>query len=275
MKALHSPVVRIAPKPILRWAGGKHRLTATIRKLLPSSWNRYIEPMVGGAAVFLSIGPPSAVLSDINSELINFYEQLRDRPRPLITRMLELTASTSLYYEYRRSMPKSRLERALRFCYLNRLCWNGLYRVNQKGEFNVPIGSRRPAVLWSENNLSAVSEALQSAELRCSDFGRSLRTPKEGDLVFVDPPYPRGAEGVGFNRYSDKLFNVSEHERLARWLDRLDDRGVFFLVTLSNSEYLEAIYPDRFEKVQIESQSLIGPSASRGSVGEIIIRNFK
>ena len=262
-------------RPILRWAGGKYQLTAAIRKLLPAFLGRYVEPMVGGGALFFSILPEQAILSDINPELINFYRVLRDQPGKLIDRMMAMRASTDSYYKLRSTHQKSALWRAVRFVYLNRLCWNGLYRVNLEGEFNVPIGSRLPKVLWVEENLWAASTALQNADIRNSDFSYVLRSAKEGDCVFIDPPYPRGSRtGIGFNRYSQKRFGIAEHRRLSQWLEKLDHRGVSFVVTLSRNDFLSDIYPERFFFLEVSTMSLIGSTrSSRTAVVEIILTN--
>lgn len=262
-------------KPILRWAGGKSHLLSKINELLPPRWNRYAEPLLGGGAIFFALAPKQSVLCDTNSELINFYRTLRDSPKPLIETLMELRASTERYYELRDERPKRALERAIRFAYLNRLCWNGLYRVNRNGHFNVPIGGRLPSKLWNEAHLWKASESLQGAKLLSSDFSYLLRNLKRGDFTFIDPPYPRGAkEGIGFNRYTQNRFSLGSHRRLARWLTELDRRGVRFIVTLSG--IMNSIYPSKFERHFVTTSSLISCNgSSRGEVQEIILRNYK
>ncbi len=250
-------------RPALRWAGGKASMASNLAKLMPHKWNRYIEPMSGGAALFFFLRPARAILGDINSDLIEFYCVLRDNPRELLRRLRTLTASRELYYEFRESRPVGRIQRATRFAYLNRLAWNGLHRVNRNGEFNVPIGDRLPEVMWDEGALEKASRALSIAELVAGDFRAILRRAREGDLVFLDPPYPRGCrEPVGFNRYASEVFTIDDHSDLAHVIERLTKRSVQVMLTLADEPHLSKLYPQSLRRKRIRSKSLISCNGS-------------
>lgn len=150
-------------KPPIRWAGGKYRLVPKLIDHLPSQFNKFIEPMAGSAALFFTVQPERAILADINSELINFYKILAFKTDSLIEALMEIKASKFTYYEYRDSKPKTDFERAIKFCYLNRLCWNGVYRVNSTGNFNVPIGDRLPKDPWSSDHLEKCAAVLRGS----------------------------------------------------------------------------------------------------------------
>src|SRR5215210_289112 len=266
----------IGRRPILRWAGGKTLIIGSITGLLPAKWDTFIEPMVGGGALFFHLRPEKAILADSNSELINFYRVLRFRCAELKTRLLSLAASRDLYYELRDAAPKGDLQRAVRFAYLNRLSWNGLYRVNRSGRFNVPIGDRLPQAMWRANDIDRANESLRNARLLTADFGKTARLAKEGDFVFFDPPYPRGAKAdLGFNRYSADFFELSHHRRLSRLVDSLSDRGIKVMLTIAYDQQLEAIYPQHMRRHVAHSKSLISCNGSdRGEVKELVLTNY-
>jgi DNA adenine methylase len=250
-------------------------LTA-IAHLLPLSWRRYFEPMAGGAALFFQSRPSRATIADINGELINFYRVLQAQPAPLISRLAKLHACRELYYAMRSSNPASSVDRAVRFAYLNRLAWNGLYRVNRSGHFNVPIGDRLPSTLWDFDELRAASSALSYVSLLTGDFAHVLRYAREGDFVFLDPPYPRGAIGaVGFNRYASSFFTSSDHVRLSSTIKRLTKRGVLVMLALADRADLRGLYPATLRSTRVRSKALIACNGSdRRKVAELILVNY-
>lgn len=263
--------------PVLRWAGGKRRLAHGLEELMPSKWNKYLEPMVGSGALFFHVAPRKAILGDLNPELINFYTVLRDNTDTLIDKLKGLKASKRLYRKMRKSTPRSRLERAIRFVYLNRLCWNGLYRVNQRGRFNVPIGDRLPMKLWDRNDFRNGARILSHAELVSGDFVTTLRKARSGDFVFIDPPYPRGAPlRTGFNRYCSDSFSSEDHKRLGRTARALDKKGVATMILLASSKDILSCYPTSFHRKRLRSKSLISCNASsRRFVDEIVLTNYR
>lgn len=251
-------------------------MVSKLATLLPSNWKRYIEPMSGGAALFFHIHPASAVLADINRDLVNFYSVLRDKPAELLDRLRTLTASAERYYALRASKPRGQLQRAVRFAYLNRLAWNGLYRVNRRGEFNVPIGDRLPVVMWNEADLLKASAALAGAELLTADFRATAGCAAAGDFVFFDPPYPRGCrEQIGFNRYASDFFTDAHHCELADIIVDLSKRSVQVMLTLAHVEHFERIYPRSLRRTSVESKALIACSGNhRRQVAELILTNY-
>jgi DNA adenine methylase len=233
--------------------------------------------MVGSGALYWALKPRDAVLSDVNAELINFYGVLQRRPKELCAALRGLKASRRRYYTLRGAKPTGELPRAVRFAYLNRLAWNGLYRVNQNGDFNVPIGDRSPARLWKMSELRAASTLLQGTRLRAADFGHILRHASKGDFVYLDPPYPRGTdETLGFNRYSSGRFELNDHRRLAKWVGKLTERDVRVMLTISGLSRIVALYPSGLHRHYVRSKALISCNGSgRRSVREVILTNYR
>lgn len=275
--ASHQPSQLPAVRHVLRWAGSKSHALPHLVRLLPQRFGAYIEPMVGGGALFFALSPEQAILGDTNRDLINFYSALKRTPNDLKKRLLGLTASKRQYYARRNETPRGNAARAVRFAYLNRLAWNGLYRVNRTGQFNVPIGDRRPAILWNERDLDRAANSLQRARLVVGDFGVTLRKAQERDFVFLDPPYPRGArDEIGFNRYSADFFSLADHKRLARWVERLTSRGVYVMLTIAARSRLRAVYPVSLFQATLTTSALIaGDGSRRRRVRELILRNYR
>jgi len=263
-------------KPLIRWAGGKRSIVPTLQSFLPKKYGCYFEPMLGGGALFFAIRPNKAVIADINPDLVNFYSVIKRKPHQFWQAAEELHALKTKYKSFRKSSPSSSLERATRFFYLIRLSWNGIYRVNRQGKFNVPFGGRRPKTLITREAIVAASEALRGARLLCGDFEKTTAEVKVDDLVYLDPPYPKGAEANnGFDRYHETRFILEEHKRLAAYAEKLADRGAYILITESGSEDVIALYNKRFKVHLIESRSLIAAdSGSRGKVYEAVITSY-
>lgn len=217
------------------------------------------------------------MLSDLNEELIGFYSVLRDSSDELIARMLSLRASKELYYQLRGSKPRSEIQRAVRFAYLNRLCWNGLFRVNQSGRFNVPIGDRRPQTLWTEEVLQDAARKLQSATLEVADFQKALRAVEPGDAVFLDPPYARGAlNGEAFNRYQPQKWSTSDYRRLSDETQRLHEIGAYFVLVVAGQPKLTREFRRKFQVTVHRSQALIScDGESRHEVSEFVVTNCR
>lgn len=227
-------------KPFLKWPGGKRWVAAQIAALIrPQLSGRYIEPFLGGAAVFFSLQPARCLLSDINSDLINTYKIVCDRVDELMTCLREMTVSKSVFYRLRSWVPSDPVERAARFVYLNRTAFAGMYRLNSKGEFNVPYGGgeRRPDVLWRTSLLTDASVALKSADLCVCDFEFVIDAARAGDVVYCDPTYTVTHDNNGFIRYNEKNFLWKDQERLASAVFRAAGRGV--LVLVSNAHHFE------------------------------------
>lgn len=261
----------------LRWAGGKRRQLDTILRLMPDSFSRYYEPMLGGASIYLGLHAEKAILGDSNEELISFFETLRDYPGKLVHRLSELSASKSKYYELRSSNITNKLDRAVRFAYLNRLSWNGLYRVNREGKFNVPFGNRHPKQMWDLENMTLISQRMANVKLFSGDFVDCVADATEGDFVFIDPPYPRGSSnGLGFNRYTSSGFSYSDHERLADAASDLNRKGVKVMICETSDPKITSLFPPTYQHHNYTSKSLIAASSeARRSVVEVILTNYR
>ena len=265
------------PRPVLKWAGGKRQLLPEILLRLPPRAETYYEPFVGGGAVFFALAARGAfrraVLSDTNSELINVYRALKEDVAGVIRALEKLRDghSTEPYDRVRARVPKSETGRAARVIYLNRTGFNGLYRVNSKGEFNVPIGRYvRPRIV-DEKRLRAAAEALSVAEIVLEDFERVSARARRGDAVYFDPPYLPVSRTASFAEYQSTPFGFSEHERLARVFTRLASRGV--ACVLSNSDTPEARELFGAHRVEtVSAKRAINSVASRrGAVGELLV----
>jgi DNA adenine methylase len=228
-------------KPFLKWPGGKRWVAARIAAMIkPRLSGRYFEPFLGGAAVFFSLRPAQCVLSDINPDLINTYKVVRDRIRGLINEIRGLRVSEATYYELRSRVPSDPVARAARFLYLNRTAFAGMYRLNSKGEFNVPYGGERtPDALWKGALLKNASAALRHADLCACDFEFVLDAARVGDVVYCDPTYTVVHNNNGFKRYNEKNFSWDDQERLARAAVRARRRGASVLV--SNAHHFEIL----------------------------------
>lgn len=260
-------------KPFLKWAGGKRWLTDHADFQLPRYSGRYIEPFLGGGAMFFSHAPSNAVLSDVNARLIETYQVVRSDWRALV-RVLgahHARHDTEYYYRMRVSKPRTPLGRAAQFIYLNRACWNGLYRVNKRGEFNVPIGTK-DWILSDEDNFGALASSLSSAQLSVADFETSIDAATSGDLIFADPPYTVAHNFNGFVKYNDRIFLWEDQVRLRDALRRAKDRGAAAIVTNAAHHSVEELYEGfgRISKVDRHSK-ISGSSHGRRATLELVI----
>lgn len=260
--------------PFLKWAGGKRWLfNEDFIKTLPR-FDRYVEPFLGGGAGFFALEPDVALISDINPELINLYESVRDFPSEIIKLLQkhQVLHSKDYYYSIRENIPQSSLERAARTLYLNRTCWNGLYRLNQRGEFNVPIGSKTSVILPTDDFFRA-SEILRRAKILQADFEYVLDKSGDGDLVFIDPPYTVAHNMNGFVKYNEKIFTWSDQIRLKKSIESAAQRGASIILSNANHSSISDLYEGLGTQQEVSRHSVIsGSSASRGRTTELIVR---
>jgi DNA adenine methylase len=223
-----------SPPPFLKWAGGKRWLASRVIQLATPIRGRYIEPFLGGGAIFFALRHQSALLSDVNAELINAYAAVRDDHERVFSLLKthQSRHSTEYYYQMRDYKPRCEFRQAARFIYLNRTCWNGLYRVNRQGRFNVPIGTKT-TVLMPTDDWTSISQLLTSAEIKCGDFEASVSAAEAGDLVFADPPYTVKHNFNGFIKYNDSLFSWNDQVRLRDALLAAKRRGATVILTNS------------------------------------------
>jgi len=234
-------------KPFLKWPGGKRWLCAAISDLVADlRYDRYFEPFLGGGAVYFAIQPEKSVLSDINPDLINVYQQVRRAPAGLIEELKKIPVTSEVYNALRAEKPKTKARRATRFLFLNRTAFAGMYRLNQKGEFNVPFGGgqRTPDLLWESNLLTNASTALRSAEVKCSDFETALKGARSGDLVFCDPTYTVTHNNNGFVRYNESNFKWTDQLRLAKVCRKLRTKGATVIVSNAFHREVRALYKE-------------------------------
>ncbi|MDX9987253.1 Dam family site-specific DNA-(adenine-N6)-methyltransferase [Thiothrix unzii] len=265
----------MAHKPFLKWAGGKRWFVQNHDFYLPKEFNRYIEPFLGSGAVFFHLQPNNAILGDSNPDLIETYQAIKDNWK-LVYRYLKKhhkSHSKEYYYMIRASRPLSPYTRAARIIYLNRTCWNGLYRVNEKGIFNVPIGTRS-SVISIEDNFEKISTILSNATLVAGDFEKLIDQATNGDFIFADPPYTVRHNNNGFVKYNEKIFSWYDQERLALALNRAKKRGAFIVSTNACHESVKKLYEDTFNTIIVSRNSSISSKVStRKNFDELIIHS--
>lgn len=271
-------------KPVIKWAGGKTQLLEHIRAMMPAHCNHYYEPFIGGGAVLLDLAPSGATINDINSELINMYRQIKTDPDGLICALGGLDAAheeapeaKAYFYGVRDAFNNCKdsatAEQAARLIYLNKHCFNGLYRVNAKGLFNVPFNNKKKGNSFDEDNIRQVSAYLQGVEIRCGDFEAVLDGVEHGDFVFFDSPYVP-LNPTSFTDYTKEGFDYGDHVRLAELYKRLSEQGVSCMLTNHNTELVRALYKDFHIKVVQVSRN-INSRASERTGEEVIITNYE
>ena len=275
----------IKAKPFVKWAGGKRQILDKLKKLVPEDFNTYYEPFVGGGALLFDLAPENAVINDSNEELINVFNVLcNDKKYSKMCRYLnkfERKHDEEFYYEIRnidRNKKKfnklNDSKRAARTIYLNKSCFNGLYRVNSKGEFNVPFGKKTKVNTYDGENLLNVHSylTLNNISILCTDFEDAVSTAKEGDFVYFDPPYD--SDTSTFNSYTEDGFNKDEQRRLAKVFKELDKKGVKVMLSNHNTTLIKELYKDYNFYVIEAKRSINSNGKKRGKVEEVIITNY-
>lgn len=263
-------------EPFLKWAGGKRWLVQRHNDFLTKHFKRYIEPFLGSGAVFFYLLPRRATLADSNAELINAYRAIKQTPQDIHNRLkrFQRLHGPNLYYKIRLMIPDDPMERAARFIYLNRTCFNGLYRVNRQGIFNVPIGSKT-LVEFPEGYLEAVSATLRRAVLRVSDFETIIDQSGDGDFVYVDPPYTVMHNTNNFVKYNSNLFSWDDQCRLKRAIGRAADRGALIMLSNADHKVVRELYHDFGKHHHIQRTSVLaGSSGHRRKTSELLITNY-
>jgi DNA adenine methylase len=268
----------LKPKPFVKWVGGKRQIQKHIDCLLPKRFNAYIEPFIGGGAVLLSLRPPDAIISDVNSELINTYEIIRLCPLDLITATRRIKNDETTFYQVRDIIPSSLnyVERAARFLYLNRACHGGVYRQNSAGEFNTPYGKYKE-LNFGEDNILAVSHYLCESKIQiyCQDFEHTLAEAQAKDFVFLDSPYvPLNV--TSFTKYNRRDFSGKDHERVASSFRSLDHIGCSVMLTNADTPLVRSMYRGYNIHVVITNRNINSKSdARKDSASEVIITNYE
>ncbi len=267
------------PKPFVKWAGGKRQLVDILLSNVPPSFNRYFEPFVGGGALLFELQPQKAVISDINEELINAYKVIKDNVEELINSLKKHKNTKEYYYAIRAINPKTLtpVERASRFIYLNKTCFNGLYRENSKGQFNVPFGKYKNPKICDEENLRAVSEFLNKIEiviLNC-DYKETCEMAKSEDFVYLDPPYYPISKTASFTKYNKNGFSEEDQIELSEIFKDLDRKGCYVMLSNSNTEFIKKLYAN-YRIQEIKANRFINCKANRRGKSniEVLITNF-
>jgi len=257
-------------QPFLKWPGGKRWLADQIMRYFPTAFRQYCEPFLGGGAIFFRLRPQSGVLVDKNEELIHAYLEVKEDVEGVIARLQELAISKEEFYCMRASRPISSTEKAVRLIYLNKTAFNGMYRVNRQGEFNVPFGCKPRTLVCDAQALRAASKALQGVKLLHADFEGVMEEARKGDLIYADPPYTTRHDNNGFRRYNESIFSWEDQERLAGAAARAVARGATVVVSNAHHNELRQLYGG-FRCYELRRTSCIsGKSQFRGSVKEYL-----
>jgi len=275
------------PKPFVKWAGGKRQIIPILNENLPKTFGTYFEPFLGGGALLFHMlierNGQKCSISDLNSDLVLSYTTIRDRAESLINSLKNHEKnyqkdSKSYYYSIRESNPRSQIEKTSRLIFLNRTCFNGLYRVNSKGKFNVPLGKYTNPNIVNEDNLRSVSNILQSSrvDIKCRDFEAILGDVKKGDLVYFDPPYQPVSDTANFTGYTNKDFTYDDLTRLGELCIELDSKGCRVILSNSNSKEVTDMFstkPWKVNKIKA-NRSINSNSKKRTGHFELLIKNY-
>jgi len=269
-------------KPILKWAGGKRQLLPQIIDLFPSNYSEldYHEPFVGGGAVFFTIQPNRNTINDINHHLMNFYKTIRDKPEELIEEASKFKYEKETYYQLRERYNTeiiSDLEKAALFLYFNKTGFNGLWRVNSKDRYNVPFGRYKNPTIVPKERIRAASNVLSNIKILCNDFSYVLDESKPGDLCYFDPPYEPVSETAYFTSYTPKGFGMDEQEKLSRVCQKLDEKGVHFVLSNSHVKQVVDLYdsnPNFRIKIVQARRNINSKASKRGPINEILVTNI-
>lgn len=262
-------------QPFLRWAGGKRWLVSRLRsKLDISQFTSYHEPFIGGGAMLFSFLPENAFISDVNEQLMQAYLIMKENPEAIIEFIQALRTDEETYYRVRSMAPQNEIEAAGRFIYLNRTSFNGIYRVNLRGEYNVPWG-KKLNYQFDYENLRKVGKYLQKVEISHGDFELCLEHVRENSLVFLDPPYIMSKNNNVFLKYNQRAFSEQDQERLADMIEEIKRRGAFYILTNSNHEKVIETFDKGDNRIELTRTSLIGgTNAKRGAYEECIFTNL-
>jgi len=287
VKQYYNQILISSPKPFVKWAGGKRQLIPQIEKHLPEKFSSYFEPFLGGGALLFHLLSENKNLkgyvSDLNSDLILAYVTIRDNLSSLLKSLQKhsdnyFSDSKSYYYSVRETNPKSQIEKVSRLLFMNRTCFNGLYRVNSKGKFNVPLGRYSNPNIVQEENLRSVNQFLNHNKIiiKCQDFSSTVEKVKKGDFVYFDPPYQPVSKTANFTSYTNVNFGLNDLKRLAKVSNQLTKKGVNVLLSNSSSKQVRELFSSKDWKIfEIEANRAINSDSNkRTGHSELLIKNY-
>jgi len=268
-------------KPVIKWVGGKRQLIDEIKANMPKKFNRYFEPFIGGGALFFELKAKDAIICDYNEELTNLYEVIKNKPLELIKDLKKHINSEEYYYNLRaldrdqkRYKRVSKVKRASRFIFLNKTGYNGLWRVNKKGQHNVPFGRYKNPTIFEEENILKCSKLLQTTTIINGDFEKIKEYIKEGDFIYLDPPYVPINNTSNFTAYTDQGFDEDMQFRLKKLCDYIDSIGAYFLLSNSCTEFITDLYKG-YEIVSVSANRALNCKADkRGKIKEVLVKNY-
>lgn len=269
--------------PFLKWVGGKRQLMPAIKELIPKKYTNYYEPFIGGGAVLFELQPKKAVINDFNEELINVYQTIKENPEELILDLKTHKNESDYFYDLRALDREdnfenlSNIKKASRVIYLNKTCYNGLYRVNNSGEFNSPFGRYKNPNIVNETTIRAVSKYLNTNKITIlnRDFEEALNGIKKGSFVYFDPPYHPVSASSNFTGYVQGGFDMYEQVRLRDLCNKLNEKGVNFLLSNSATQFIEDLYKDYKISYVKANRSINSNAKKRGEIDEVLIRNYE
>ena len=267
-------------KPIIKWVGGKRQLLPSILERIPKTFNQYFEPFIGGGALFFELNKKGSTISDYNKDLINLYKIVKNNPIELIEDLQKHINSSEYYYKIRELdrtedfSSLSPIEKASRLIFLNKTCFNGLYRVNKKGQFNVPYGKYKNPQWIDEENILKASELFKKTKILNGDFEIIKPLIKKGDFIYLDPPYVPLNNTSNFTSYTDNGFSLEDQLRLKKFCDYIDSIGAYFLLSNSYTDFIIQNYKKYKIEAIMAKRSINAKGDKRGKVKEVLIRNY-
>lgn len=269
--------------PFLKWVGGKRQLMPAIKELIPKNYTNYYEPFIGGGAVLFDLQPKNAVINDFNEELINVYQTIKENPEELISDLKTHRNESDYFYDLRALDREdnfenlSNIKKASRVIYLNKTCYNGLYRVNNSGEFNSPFGRYKNPNIVNETTIRAVSKYLNTNKITIlnGDFEEALKGIKKGSFVYFDPPYHPVSASSNFTGYVQGGFDMYEQVRLRDLCNKLNEKEINFLLSNSATQFIEDLYKDYKISYVKANRSINSNAKKRGEIDEVLIRNYE
>ena len=248
-----------------------------LRNFFPETYNRYFEPFIGGGAVFFYLNPEKAIINDLNEELINLYCNVRDEPQKLMEKLDDLQENVDdkeFFLDMRSKEPIDSLEKAVRTVFLNRTCYNGMYRVNSGGKFNVPFGDMGNPKLYEKKNIIACSQALKKTTILSGDYKKLNRRIRKNDFVYLDPPYVPLSDTSHFTSYTSEKFGEEQQVELLEFCKKIDKKGGLFMLSNSYNEFTEKLYQDFKIDTIKAARNVAAKTSSRTPINELVVTNY-